>query len=301
MTWPTLPQDVVDWVRKVIGYSNDHVTERIVNQPNIREVSLDDALINKIAQYSAPKRLASGAVVMLEVHNIGGLRHFYRWELADIAFLIHVSLRGEPLEQKIGLLQSKRLYPENFDVDQRDPIRFMEGMNGLLQPFDRNTLSAFARKYEFTSKSTYGAIKQSDEQLERIIDFHDKFDNAVYYLLYNPSVIPFETEIPNAAYDVIASPEEGARVVTVETIAKSISQKTIGFRGPNLKSIKKIANKDYWRLETWVADLLLGCKVGRRYTKEDEELVGSLLVRRSGPISAAIRINIDLADFKGLD
>lgn len=298
MGWPLLPDDVVDWIRMIMQAANEHVTERIVNQPNVREVSLDDALIDKIAQFSAPKRLPSGAVVMLQVHNIGGLRQFGRWELADIAFLVHVSVNGQPFDQKIGLLQSKRLYPDNYDVDVDDPLGFRLGMNGLLQPDVSNALSLMNRQYKFQDTSTYAAIKCPDEQLERIDEFHKKFGEAVYYLMYNPSTVPFETKLPASNYQSVSFPVEGARVVTSQTVSDALPQDGKGFKGPSFGSIKRVADDEYWRLETWVADLLLRCKVGRPYSSADEELIESLIVRRSGPIGAAVRINVELPEDK---
>jgi hypothetical protein len=51
-----------------------------------------------------------------------------------------------------------------------------------------------------------------------------------------------------------------------------------------------------WRLEEWVADLLLTCKEGRPYNSPDETMVHTMLERRSGPIGAAIAIHIELPD-----
>lgn len=149
MAWPILPSDVVDWIREIMREANNEVTERMVNQPNIRETSLDDALINKVARFAAPKALPSGAIVMMEVHNIGSLRQFGSWELADIAVVVHVFAGGKPLDQKIGLLQSKRLYPENFDVDMDDPITFRYGLNGLMPLSSGSALAKLQRNFEF--------------------------------------------------------------------------------------------------------------------------------------------------------
>jgi len=296
MNWESLPQDVVDWVRAIMSACNDDVTERVVNQPNIREPSLDDAFINRVSQYAAPKALPSGAIVMLEVHNIGGLRQFHKWELADIAFVAHVSMQGKPIDQKIGLLQSKRLYPENCDVDVDDPLSFQMGLNGLIEPNSGNSLSKLKRKYEFLNTSRYNAISNPDDQLERIKKFHDKFGEAIFYLLYNPSEVPFQTALPSTTYQNVSFPPEGARVVRSTSIDQAISQKGNGSKGPTIGSIKTQAKDEYWRLEHWVADLLLRCKVGRRYGKEDSDLINRLVYRRSGPIGAAVRVNIDLPE-----
>ena len=297
MDWNTLPEDVVDWVRSIMRACNDDVTERLVNQPNIREPSLDDAFINKVSQFAAPKALRSGAVVMLEVHNTGGLRQSDSWELADIAFVVHVSRFGKPCDQKIGLLQSKRLYPENCDVDDVDPISFRLGLNGLIEPRSGNSLSKLQRNYEFLEESRYLAIRNPDKQLERIKKFHEQFEEAIYYLLYNPSEVPFQTSLPATTYQYVSFPPEGARVVRSASIDETlIKANEKNAKGPSIGAVKKTAGVEYWRLEYWVADLLMRCKVGRRYTQDDSELIEQLIYRRSGPIGAAIRINIDLPE-----
>ena len=54
----------------------------------------------------------------------------------------------------------------------------------------------------------------------------------------------------------------------------------------------KETSQSRWSLQT----LLLRCKVGRQYSKSDHELIEQLVYRRTGPIGAAIRINITLSD-----
>ncbi|MDX8348899.1 hypothetical protein SLH49_13010 [Cognatiyoonia sp. IB215446] len=296
MDWNTLPDDVIEWVRLIMRACNDDVTERVVNQPNIREPSLDDAFINKVSQFAAPKALPSGAVVMLEIHNIGGLRQFDKWELADIAFVVHVSMFGKLLDQKIGLLQSKRLYPENCDVDDDDPVSFRLGLNGLIEPRSGNALSKLQRKYEFLEDSRYQAIRNPDKQLQRIKHFHEQFKEAIFYLLYNPSEVPFQTSLPASTYQSVSFPPVGARVVRSSAIDDALTADADDTKGPSISSVKKASGTEYWRLEHWVADLLMRCKVGRRYTQEDTDLIDRLIRRRSGPIGAAIRVNIDLPE-----
>src|SRR5437870_2948973 len=130
--WPTIPQDVVDWLTIAFEEANRQVTERLVNVPNIREPSLDDGLIDALIPLSPPRLLPSGAVVEMQIHNIGGLRRLGRWETADISVFIHVYNRTRAIAQKVGFLQSKRLYPTSNDVDDDDPLSFRLGMNAFI-------------------------------------------------------------------------------------------------------------------------------------------------------------------------
>src|SRR5215467_8019358 len=86
VAWPAIPSDAIEYFRQAFFEANRIATEHIVNVPNIRETSLDDVLVNALIPFSPPKRLRSGAVVEMDIHNIGG-RRVYRWETADIAVL----------------------------------------------------------------------------------------------------------------------------------------------------------------------------------------------------------------------
>jgi hypothetical protein len=97
--WPIIPKDAIEHFRSAFAEANRVATERLVNVPNIRETSLDDALVDALIPFSPPKRLRSGAVVEMDVHNIGGLRRIYHWETADIAILVFI-YRGKGLSQR---------------------------------------------------------------------------------------------------------------------------------------------------------------------------------------------------------
>ena len=294
--WPVIPEDVIDYVRMVFSHASDETTERLSNQPNIRETSLDDALVTAVAKYSTPRLLASNTVVTIQVHNIGGTRQWNRWELADIALLVHVYSSRQSTAQKIGLLQSKRLYPENHDVDVDDPVAFLYGLNHLLDPPESIAPQFRRTTYKFNNQSIYGVINHDDEQLRRIVEFQKKFGESVFYLLYHPSEIPFECTLPADGYQSVECPQLGPRVVRSGAIESALDDPFRPNKSPTFEEIKSSSGNDYWRLETWAADLLLRCKVGRQYSESDHNQIDSLVRRRSGPISAAIRINITLSD-----
>lgn len=294
--WPNIPEDVIDYVRMIVRQASEETTERLSNQPNSRETTLDDALVNAVAKFAAPARLSSDTIVTIDVHNIGGLRQWGRWELADIAFLVHVSASGKPVVQKIGLLQSKRLYPENLDVDADDPITFGYGLNGLIDPPETATPTFRRTTFKFSEQSVYGAIGPNDKQLERIEAFQEKFGESVFYLLYHPPELPFECTLPAVGYHLVRLPPLGPRVVRSTAVGNVLDDHSRPKRSPSFREIQLSASSDNWRLETWTADLLLRCKVGRQYTKKDQELVTQLVERGTGPIGAAIRINVALSD-----
>jgi hypothetical protein len=63
---------------------------------------------------------------------------------------------------------------------------------------------------------------------------------------------------------------------------------------PSLSAIMAGGAAGKWRLEEWVADHLLTCKVGQCFDDSMENDVYMLLERRSGPIGAAIAVSIAL-------
>ena len=128
MKWLKIPTDVISWFRDAFGEANRQVCETLLNVPTIRETSLDDALIAALIPRSAPAILPSGAIVRMDIHNIGGMRRIGRWEVADIAVVVFIIRAGTIVARKIALLQSKRLYPANNDVDDEDPVGFRYGL-----------------------------------------------------------------------------------------------------------------------------------------------------------------------------
>lgn len=151
-----------------------------MNLPNIRETSLDDGFVEALIPESAPTMLASGAIVRMDTHNIGGLRRLgaphwdwdfpqrRRWETADIAILVFV-YRGDTLvAKKIGLLQSKRLFLTNSDVDDDDEIGFLHGMNAFIRRDGQQAAGALHRTFRFDETCAYAAIQAGHRQVELI-------------------------------------------------------------------------------------------------------------------------------------
>jgi hypothetical protein len=160
---------------------------------NVRETSLDDGLIEALIPDSAPTLLPSGAIVRMETHNIGGLRRFggphwgrpfaRRWEVADIAILVFVYRGDSLIAKKIGLLQSKRLYPANNEVDAEDEVDLMYGMNAFLGRDSMQASATLHRDFLFGDDCIYGAIHAGDRQVQAIDNLNRSFGKVVYYLL----------------------------------------------------------------------------------------------------------------------
>lgn len=232
--WPEIPDDVVAWFRNIFAIANRKVCERLVNLPNVRETSLDDGLIEALIPDSAPTLLPSGAIVRMDTHNIGGLRRLggvywdlgpafpRRWETADIAVLVFIYRRDKLLAKKIGLLQSKRLFPENGDVQDGDEIGFLYGMNAFLRRERTQAAAALHRTFAFDLSCAYSAITAGSEQIQSIDRLNREFGKAVYYLLYNPHQIPFVVSYPLRERIRIEQIVIGCRVVDADDVHSAL-------------------------------------------------------------------------------
>ncbi len=293
--------------RGVFSDANRKVCERLVNLPNVRETSLDDGLIEALIPDSAPKLLPSGAIVRMDTHNIGGLRRLggrpwdwpfeRRWEIADIAILVFVYRGATLIAKKIGLLQSKRLYPDNNDVEDEDEIRFRFGMNIFLRRERQQALSTLHRKFSFNETCVYGAIHAGDRQIQRIDDLNRDFGKAVYYLLYNPHLIPLSVTYPLSERILVEQTIVGCRVFDADHIHCALSRLNDG-ASPTYANVNASGAGSNWPLETWAADMLLTCQVGEQFDDSRDDRVHYFLERRSGPIGAALAASITLPDEK---
>lgn len=303
--WPVIPEDVVAWFRGVFGDASRRVCERLVNVPNIRETSLDDGLIEALIPDTAPTLLPSGAIVRMDTHNIGGLRRLgrpyweapfpRRWETADIGVLVFLDRGANLIAKKIGLLQSKRLYPANNDVEDDDEIALLHGMNAFIRREELQSVGVLHREFRFDESCVYGAIQASSEQVARIDKLNQDFGKAVYYLLYNPDRLPVTIAYPLRQRIRVDAADVGCRVVEAAELHATLAALQQG-ASPSYAAVKQACSASDWPLQTWAADLLLTCQVGQQFNNSRDEEVRYFLERRSGPIGAALAASITLPE-----
>jgi len=271
----------------------------------VRETSLDDGLIEALIPDSAPTLLRSGAIVRMDTHNIGGLRRLgghpwdwdypmrRRWETADMAVLVFIYRGDAMIAKKIGLLQSKRLYPENNEVEAEDEIGFMYGMNAFLRREGQQAIAALHRNFVFNENCIYGAIQVGNPQVQSINDLNRDFGRAVYYLLYNPPHVPCSVEYPLRQRIRVSAASVGCRVLDADQVHSALVGLAEG-ESPTYAMLRRVAESSDWPLETWAADLLLTCQVGEQFDDARDDRVSYFLERRSGPIGAAVAVSISL-------
>src|SRR5262249_47895282 len=271
------------WFRAAFAKANKAASELLVNVPNVRETSLDDAFIQALIPRSAPTRLSSGATVRMDIHNIGGLRRIWRWEVADIGIVVFVMRATKIVARKLAFLQAKRLYPDSNVVDDEDAVGFLYGMNAIIRNDASPVSLTLRRNFNFNLQCKYGSIEADSPQVASIEDFSTQHGYPVDYLLYNPQKIPVSISYPVLQHQALRRATAVAvRVVRSATVHGLLAGLPKG-SAPTFHHIKRRAGRDFWRVEHWAADLLLRCEAGQEFDRIDEELVATILERRSGP------------------
>ncbi len=288
-----LPPEVVEHIRAVFLAVNEHVSNRICTIPTVHEQHLDMAFIEAVAAHGHPTRVASDWMVRIETHFLGGMRHWGNWEIADIGVLVMAVTKS-------AALQSKRLYPDEQDLEEDEEADYRIGFARLFRD-EAGPPTLATRTFTLTSESRYRAFPLPGEQFDRIAAYSEQSSTPVYYLFYNPAVLPWSVQLPAAPEPKLPKQvRAGARVVPFSALRIAFGPwkkaRTPRFEDLATKlptPFKAKANRGGWRLESFVADEILGCREGYRTTKlADQELQG-LFYRRSGPISAAFAITID--------
>lgn len=265
--------------------------------PNVHESSLDFALIDTLGLIAAPYVTQSGYLVDVDVHFLGGGRHWGSWEIADIGVIVTYRQAGALVRTKVALLQCKRLYPREVEFVEDEPISKEFGMGSLFYP---GPLPAQApRKFTFDKTCHYRALQVGDEQWRAIQGYEQNFRIPIHYLLYHPRSIPSSQIVPlNAPYlPTRAKPTVGCRVLRASALQQALGVRARNY-APSYTDLVGLGidgdRRVGWRLEEFMADHVLSCREGyiSDHPTSDEGL-DRVFNRRGAPISAAIRVSID--------
>jgi hypothetical protein len=297
-----IPEAVIDWVRDVFTQVNRRSSSTLSRIPTTWETTLDHSLIGHLAEFAAPFRFPSNWVVNLDTHFIGGGRFWGSWEIADIGVLIVFRQGGRILGTKLALLQSKRLYPDEVEsATDIHPIDYRVGFGRLLASDSEYRSSVKPRIFHFSADSKYRALEYAGDQYAALLGYVGKHGIPVHYHLYNPVTIPWTTELPASVDGQVPLRDltVGSRIINAATLDTKLQRAgLVKAQHPSFAQIAGSADqwdRDFWSLQHFVADLVIGCKEGYiagTSPMEDEGLF-SVFNLRSGPISAAIAINIE--------
>jgi hypothetical protein len=292
-----VPEAAIRWIRNVFLSTNNQVAATLSRIPTHHEPELDMQLIAALNQVPAVAGI-EGWTVYIQTHFLGGRRHFYNWEVADIGLLIIFRDRGRVLRIKVGLLQSKRLYPREVNQLPDYKNRTRIGFATLLEDPEAFRQLAAGRTFTFEPNSEYLAIDNKGEQQRRLTAYQKMSKIPVYYLLYNPVDIPWSATVPTVTLMPLPKNRIGCRVVPVNTLISALDEQSEGYH-PKFSDMFKLGEpfrKEHisgWSLEYFVTDLMICGQQGHIASDETDHVLEQLFYNRSGPISAAIAVTIE--------
>ncbi len=299
---PPLPASVLRYVAQVFGKANRHICSRIAMVPNTAEESLDQALVTFLAGYASPRIVEPGWAVRIDTHFLGGMRHWGRWEIADIGLLVFVKQNSQVVAHKTALLQSKRLYPSAGTVDDETKDDFHLGIHRLIPSKGASTSLSLSHVFEFSTDSAYKAMKVADDQWTAIEDFEDKTNLNVFYLLYNPWALDARYRYP-AEHDPAPlgpSANGGCRVVPYGAMRAALDTHSSGYtpKFSDAQKAMRFLTKGHagWTLEHFVAYEVMKCRKGNLFDGADDPKIVPLFARQA-PIAASVSVTIE--HFKG--
>lgn len=287
-----VPEAVVAFIVRAFSHVNDVVSGKISKTPNTPEESLDVAFIEALSDFAGPTRITDDFAVRIAAHFIGSLRHYRRYEIADIGLVIVFKRGASVCGRKLILLQSKRLYPLSHAVDELDDFDYGLGL-AIITRSEKTEAPIFSQlTYKFTNQSVYGAMTPESQQCRAIADHFEETSIPVHYLLYNPIVIPWEMTYPLSGGEALPKRELGAFVIESDVVTQAMA-KTGRASSPSLADLSTSDSHPLGRsLEVFMQDAVR-CREGYRFSHDRDEGIRRLFSRKSGPIFCVIEITIE--------
>ncbi len=295
---PAFPAEVHRYVSAVFRAANRRTAEKIARVPNSSEPSVDLTLIESLTQYAGPRVVAPGWAVRLDVHYLGGLRHFHRWEIADIGVLVFAKQRGTVLAKKVALLQSKRLYPDAGGIVEETQEDYRIGFGNLLPGSPVMPSIALSHTFNFTPQCRYKALIVGDNQYKAIQAYESNLKLPVHYLFYNPWRVPSTYHYPTTGRVKLGRRANGGcRVIPAQTLRAALAHQSSNYQ-PSFADMAGLVSRgathaNGWRLEHFMANLVMKCREGAPFENLEDENMFALFNRRSGPIAAALAVTVE--------
>lgn len=264
-------------------------------QPNVHEEMLDFTFVESVGANSGPHRTPSDTVVDIDIHFVGGGWHYERWEVADIGLIVVFRRLSEVLRRKIVLLQSKRLYPREAEFIEAHGLARPGGF-GYLARVDEPDIRQ-PRLFRFDRDCRYRALQIGDQQWAVIADYEHRYGIPVHYMLYHPSTVPWEAQVP-VQVPLTPSParDVGTRVLQSGLVRANLTAAARNY-APSFDDLAAGARAPGQTLSEFITDAVLACTEG--YAPDDflgDDGINRVFNLRSGPIAAAILIDIDLSE-----
>lgn len=300
---PFLPDDVKKWLFSLFAGCNDRVARKISRIGNAWETSLDMTFIEHFTQVAAPHAFGSGWRARISTYYLGGRRHWGNWEIADIA-ITGMFFRGDQLlRTKTAVLQSKRLYPHEIVSAEDSRETYKAGLEGFFFGDFPSDDARAERSLTFGTDSVYRSLITGNDQYEAVASYEEQTKMPVFYLLYNPLVLPWSVELPVEGDATIGVHNEvGARVIPAKEVRATLKAKGenhVPSYGELVPAMHFPPNGGAtgagWPLEHFVVNLVLGCLQGHRSDQpQQDEVMATMFRRRQGAMAAAVNIRFDV-------
>lgn len=180
-----IPKEIVGWFHGIFADVNRRLCEKMCNVPGTPETNFDLAFIEHLTNYAAPRKFKSDWVIRIDTHYLGALRHLYNWEVADIGVFVFFTKNRKLVRQKVALLQSKRLFPLNGDVEHLEEYDYRVGMARIAAKGTNLASMMAERVYEFTEACRYKSLVKVSKQVDAIKAHVKQYSIPVHYLFYN--------------------------------------------------------------------------------------------------------------------
>jgi hypothetical protein len=295
-----VPRDVIAHVKKHFANCNKLVASELSAFPAIHEESLDMNFISYFSRHQAPFRLPSDWIVSIEVHFMGGGRHYGTWEVADIGVVMVFRRRGKVIRSKLSFLQSKKLYASNVKLVEDFDVGRGMGLGRVFVPDREYEDSIEPRVLAFKDSSRYLAYKKGSEQQNTMRHFEGRWDTEMYYQFYNPLRIPHQVRVPLEERPATTGVNRvGCRVVRKSELDAALKRFEKGYSPSYQDLLQALASDDLgaasaggWRLEDF-AELMLICKAGLTDDSPNYESLDILMRQKSMPMGAAVSFTFD--------
>ncbi len=294
----SLPAQVTEFLTSLIAECNRRISFQLATFPNAHEEALDLMLISHFASMQGAIRFGSHWTVRIDAHYIGGGRHYRTWEVADIGLMAIFRRGGKIQRSKLTFLQSKKLYASPLKAQEFDPYH-RQGMGRLLVTEEEHEKLVQPKLLKYSEASRYKALQLGSEQQEAMHAFSKRFGIGIHYLLYNPSVIPWQIQTPVEQVPSIVENKVGARVIP-KRLVDTMTGKEKGY-SPSYADISNVFAKAFadssdiagWRIEGFICDRFINGDEGLVDESPNFQTMIGLLNQKSSPISSALSITFD--------
>lgn len=291
-----VPDSVISYVRDVFSNANDRVSGKFHKIPNLPEETFDISLIDALSDQSRPVISEPGWAVQINTHFIGSIRHHRRYEIADIGVVILFKNSAKIQKRKLLLLQSKRLYPDNFVVREFEEFDYELGLGLLFRDSPFEVPIATPVMYNFSVESKYSALRAGSQQCQAIFEHIRDTKIDVHYMFYNPLVVPCEIIHPvEPSSTKIPCRSLGIRILKFNDV-QDVLERPQAHHVLALRDLVPEAQNDPiafgHSIEGFICDAIR-CREGYQFNSNDDAGISRLFNRKSGPIFCIIEVIIE--------